>query len=71
MNIEELVAQMPKLDRIALENVSWNATSEEALMATINKLADCDGLNADGTTLVGQPILTGRVYIDELSDESL
>lgn len=71
MNIEELVAQMPKLDRIALENVSWNATNEETLMATINKLADCDGLNADGTTLVDQPILTGRVYIEELSDESL
>lgn len=71
MNIEELVAQMPKLDRIALENVSWTATNEEALMTTINKLAECDGLKIDGTTLLGQPILTGRVYIDELSDQSL
>lgn len=71
MNIEELVSQMPKLDRIALENVSWTATDEETLMATINKLAACDGLKIDGTTLLDQPILTGRVYIDELSDESL
>ena len=71
MNIEELVSQMPKLDRIALENVSWTATNEETLMATINKLATCDGLKIDGTTLLDQPILTGRVYIDELSDESL
>ena len=71
MNIEELVAKMPKLDRIALENVSWTATNEESLMATITKLAACDGLKIDGTTLIDQPILTGRVYIDELSEEAL
>lgn len=71
MNIEELVSQMPKLDRIALENVSWTASSAEALMATITKLSKCDGLKIDGTTLPKQPILTGRVYIDDLSDELL
>ena len=71
INIEELVAQMPKLDRIALENVSWTASSAEALMTTITKLSKCDGLKIDGTTLPKQPVLTGRVYIDELNDELL
>lgn len=72
IDIENLISKSTKLDRVRMVGVEWNAASEESLMTTINKLTTCDGLSADGsTTLVDAPVVTGRVYIDEISDTSL
>lgn len=72
MPIEELVANAGKLDRVRITNQSWNATDEASLLATVRKLAACDGLSADGsTTLENQPIVTGRAHVNAISDAAL
>lgn len=72
INIEDLVTKAGKLNRVRMVNTEWTATDETSLMATIDKLAACDGLSADGTTtLLKQPVVTGRVNIREISEASL
>ena len=72
MPIEEMVANAGKLDRVRITNQSWNATDEASLLATIRKLAACDGLSADGsTTLENQPIVTGRAHVSAISEAAL
>lgn len=72
IDVESLVESTTNLDRVRLIGMNWTATNEESLMKTINKLANCDGLSADGNdTLVKNPIVTGRVSISSISDESL
>lgn len=72
LDIEDLVTKAGKLDRVRIVGANWTATSEETLMATIDKLAACDGLTSDGqTTLVDAPVVTGRVSVAAISNESL
>ena len=72
MPIEEMVANASKLDRVRITNQSWNATDEASLLATVRKLAACDGLSADGsTTLEKQPIVTGRAHVASISEAAL
>ena len=72
MPIEEMVANAGKLDRVRITNQTWTASSESALLATVRKLAACDGLSADGsTTLEKTPIVTGRAHVTSISDAAL
>lgn len=72
MPIEEMVANAGKLDRVRITNQTWTASSESALLATVRKLAACDGLSADGsTTLENTPIVTGRAHVTSISEAAL
>lgn len=72
LNVEDIVEKAGKLDRVRIVGANWVATDEINLMATIDKLSKCDGLSADGqTTLVDAPVVTGRVSLKQISDESL
>ena len=72
IKIEDLIAKTGKLDRVRIVGAEWTATDESTLLATVEKLAACDGLSADGnTTLVDNPIVTGRVHINSITDDTL
>lgn len=72
MPIEEMVANAGKLDRVRITNQTWIATDEDSLLATVRKLAECDGLSADGsTTLENQPIVTGRAHVPSITEAAL
>lgn len=72
MPIEEMVANAGKLDRVRITNQTWVATNEASLLATVRKLAECDGLSADGsTTLEKQPIVTGRAHVPSITEAAL
>ena len=68
--VETLINNSPKLDRVRLVNIEWNATNEESLRITIDKLKAARGLDANGLNLP-KAVVTGRVYIKEISDSFL
>lgn len=68
--IESLINNSPLLNRVRLTNIEWNATNEETLRVTIDKLMAAKGLDANGLNLDGA-VVTGRVHIKEISDSFL
>ena len=68
--IESLINNSPILNRVRLTNIEWNATNEETLRITINKLMAAKGLDANGLNLE-KAVVTGRVHIKEISDSFL
>ena len=68
--IEEMLLNAPKLDRVRIVNVSWNASNENNLRAILEKLKNCGGIDANGNT-VDKAIITGYVNINSISDELL
>ena len=68
--IESLINDSPLLNRVRLTNIEWNATSEETLRITIDKLMAAKGLDANGLNLE-KAVVTGRVHVKEISDSFL
>jgi hypothetical protein len=68
--IESLINDSPLLNRVRLTNIEWNATSEETLRITIDKLMAAKGLDANGLNLE-KAVDTGRVHVEEISDSFL
>lgn len=62
--VEDIMLNAPKLNRIRLIDIEWNAESEDALVQTINKFKACLGLDANGNN-TDKAIVTGRVYVSE------
>lgn len=70
LNIEELVLGAGKLDRVRMVDIEWNAADESTLRATFEKLKGCIGMDAIGNN-TDLAVVTGRVYIDTISDTLL
>ena len=68
--IESLINESPKLNRVRLTNIEWNATNEETLRITMDKLIAAKGLDANGLNL-DNAVVTGRVHIENISDSFL
>ena len=68
--IETLINNSPKLNRVRLTNVEWNATNEETLRITLEKLTAAKGLDANGINL-DKAVVTGRVYITTITEKFL
>ena len=70
--IETLINNSPLLNRVRLTNIEWTATDEAALTVTMNKLMaeTMKGLDANGLN-TNKAVVTGRVYIDSISDNFL
>ena len=68
--IENLINNSPKLNRVRLTNIEWNATNESTLRVTMDKLIAAKGLDANGLN-VDKAVVTGRVHIKEISNEFL
>lgn len=64
--IESIVGAAGALDRVRLVNVSWQATSETTLTATITKLKSCIGMDASDSN-TEKAVVSGRVHIDAIS----
>jgi hypothetical protein len=58
-----------QLNRIRLTDVSWEAESEEALEATIEKFENAIGMDANENNIGKPAVVAGRVKIDSISDE--
>ena len=65
-----LVKQCTSLRKARITDVDWTLQDKEVDGTTIgattllNRLANCSGIGADGTTEVTNSVLTGKVYID-------
>lgn len=70
LDIEDIVLNAPILDRVRMVNVEWNATDETSLRSTYEKLKSCIGMDAIGNN-TALAVVTGRVYIDSISDALL
>ena len=70
LDIEALILNSPKLNRVRLTAVEWEATNQAALEATITKLQTCGGLDASGAN-TPKAVVTGRVHVDSITDEFL
>ena len=70
IDIEEIVLGAPSLDRVRMVGVEWNATDEASLTQTFEKLKSCIGMDAIGNN-TDLAVVTGRVYIDSISDDLL
>lgn len=68
--LETIVNNAANIERVRLVNIEWTATDESALSTTINRLATCGGLNAEGGN-IDTAVVSGRVYVDSISDELL
>ena len=67
--VEDIMLNAPKLNRIRLIDVQWEAESEAALVQTIEKFKTCLGLDANGNN-TNNAVVTGRVKVAEkVSDE--
>ena len=67
--VEDIMLNAPKLNRIRLIDVQWEAESEAALVRTIEKFKSCLGLDANGNN-TDKAVVTGRVKVSEkVSDE--
>ena len=69
--IEELLLNTPKLDRVRIVNTTWDVTDEETLKVILQKLKNCNGLDANGNNLPGKAIVTGFVNVPSITDEFL
>lgn len=70
IEVEKFINNSPKLNRVRLIGMEWKAQSEESLRITIDKLKACNGLDATGGQ-IGKAIVTGKVYVDSISDDFL
>lgn len=70
LDVEHMINDAPKLNRVRLIGMEWEAESEESLRITIDKLKACNGLDATGGQ-IGKAVVTGRVHVDSISDEFL
>ena len=70
IDLETIITNATNLNRVRLVGVEWMAANETSLMSNVRKLAACSGLSALGTNL-DKAVLTGRVHVDAISDESL
>ncbi len=68
--VEELVLGTPKLDRIRLDGVEWTTENEETLHSFYDKVMTCKGMDTN-TQTIDTPYISGRVYIDSISDDFL
>lgn len=68
--IENLVNDSPKLNRVRLTNIEWEATDESTLRITMDKLLNAKGLDANGLN-TDKAVVTGRVYIDTITEKFL
>lgn len=69
-DFEDFIKTASSLTYVRLTNVEWNATNEESLKSTIAALAKCGGLDGSNNT-VEKAVVSGRVYIDSISQETL
>ena len=67
--VEEIMLNASQLNRIRLTDVYWEAESEEAFEATINKFLNAIGMDANENNIGKPAVVTGRVKIDSVSDE--
>lgn len=68
--IEELVNNSPKLERVRLTDIEWEASDAASLKKTIDRLKTCKGFETDGTN-IDEPTVTGRVHVEEISLEEI
>lgn len=68
--IEEMLLNTPKLDRVRIVNVSWNVSNESNLRIILEKLKNCEGIDANGNT-IDKAVITGYVNIESISNELL
>jgi hypothetical protein len=62
--VEDIMLNAPKLNRIRLIDIQWEAESEEALIQTVEKFKSCLGLDANGNN-TDNAVVTGRVHVAE------
>lgn len=67
--VEDIMLNASQLNRIRLTDVYWEAESEEAFSATINKFLNAIGMDANENNIGKPAVVTGRVKIDSVSDE--
>jgi hypothetical protein len=67
--VEDIMLNASQLNRIRLTDVSWEAESEEALEATIEKFENAIGMDANENNIGKPAVVAGRVKIDSISDE--
>lgn len=67
--VEDIMLNAPKLNRIRLTGVSWEAESEEAFEATIEKFINAIGMDASENNIGKPAVVTGRAKVDSISDE--
>lgn len=68
--LETIINGAPKLNRVRLIGMEWDAESEETLQATITKLKSCIGMDAAGDN-TATAVVTGRVYVPSVSADLL
>lgn len=68
--LETIINGAPKLNRVRLIGMEWDAESEETLQATITKLKSCIGMDAAGDN-TASAVVTGRVYVPSISADLL
>lgn len=69
--IEDLLLNTPKLDRVRIVNVTWDVTDEATLKNILEKLKQCNGLDANGNNISDKAVVTGFVNIPSITDEFL
>ena len=67
--VENIMLNASQLNRIRLTDVFWEAESEEAFAATIEKFENSIGMDASENNIGKPAVVTGRVKIDSISDE--
>ena len=67
--VEDIMLNASQLNRIRLTDVYWEAESEEALAATINKFINAIGMDASENNIGKPAVVAGRVKINSISDE--
>lgn len=68
--LETIINGAANLNRVRLIGVEWDATSEESLQTTIDKLETCIGMDASGNNTAAA-VVTGRVNVPSISSALL
>ena len=68
--VEDILAGSTALSRVRLVGIRWDATSEETLIAALDKLEACGGLDATGSN-IDNAVVSGRLYVPSISAETL
>ena len=63
----EMVKAAVNLKTVRITDVEWHLETSDLL----NRLAKCNGIGADGLTVVNQSVLTGYVYLDAIRQTEL
>lgn len=67
--VEDIMLNASQLNRIRLTDVYWEAESEEAFAATIEKFENAIGMDVSENNIGKPAVVTGRVKINSISDE--